>query len=126
MKKVLSTIALLALLFLTFNPTTNVEASTNVENGVYSTTKYYTITEFKKLSTANKAAVLTTPGTVIVLGTIVYKATDVLTASDAQLPKLGIKASDYTTDTGNKLVSGEKLDSTKPSTGGEFEIESIQ
>jgi len=121
MKRMLTTIVLVALLLLTLNPIKNADASTQIGNGVYSTSNYYTIAEFKKLSSSNKAAVLTTPGTVVVLGTLVYKAADVLTASNSKLPTLGVKVSDYTTDEGNKLVSGEKLNST-----GEFKITSIE
>ena len=126
MKKFLATIVLVALLLVTLNPIKIAEASTQIDNGVYTTANYYTIAEFKKLSTANKATILTTSGTVVVLGGIVYKAQDILTASDAQLPTLGIKVSDYTTEAGNKLVSREKLDSNKPSPSGEFKIESIE
>ena len=123
MKKGIKSLAAAALAISALTPVVAASAAENVANGVYTSTNYYTLDAFKKLSTSQKSAALTGTGSVVVIGGQVFKATDILTASDAQLPSLGTSAETYTTPAGNKLVSGQPIDSTPVI--GELKVESV-
>lgn len=123
MKKGIKTLAAAALAVSALTPVAAAAAS-NVADGVYTSTNYYSLPEFKKLSSADKGAALTSTGAVVVINGQAYKGSDILTATDAQLPTLGTAADTYTTAAGNKLVSGQKLDTTTASVG-ELKVESV-
>lgn len=124
MKKGIKSLAAAALAISALTPVVAASAAENVANGVYTSTNYYTLDAFKKLSTSQKSAALTATGSVVVIGGQVFKANDILTASDSQLPSLGTSAETYTTPAGNKLVSGQPIDSTTPAPG-ELKVESV-
>lgn len=121
MKKSTKTLAAAALAISALTPVAAASAASSIADGVYTSTNYYSIPDFKKLSTADKAAALTSPGAVVVVGGTAYTGADVLSASDSELPDLGTAADAYTTEAGNKLVSGQKIDAVT----GSIEVSSV-